>query len=55
MTQLDVFRHSDAALAAAYREAARTALVDLHWPEEQRQARAAHYQSEAEKLEARRS
>lgn len=54
-TQLDVFRHSDAALAAAYREAARTALVDLHWTEEQRQARAAHYQSEAEKLEARRS
>lgn len=39
--QLDVFRHSDAAQAAAYREAAKTARVDPHWTEEQRAAREA--------------
>ena len=31
MTRLDVFRHSDAAQAAAYREAAETARVDPYW------------------------
>ena len=33
-SQLDVFRHSDAALAAAYREAARTARLNPYEPEE---------------------
>lgn len=49
--QLDVFRHSDAAQAAAYREAAMTARVDPYWTEEQREARARHYTEQAERLE----
>lgn len=49
--QLDVFRHSDAAQAAAYREAAKTARVDPHWTEEQRAAREAFYLAEALRLE----
>ena len=51
--QLDVFRHSDAALAAAYREAARTARLNPFEPEEKAERRAAHYEREAEKLEQR--
>lgn len=51
--QLDVFRHSDAAQAAAYREAAETARVDPYWTEEQREARARYYQEQAERLEKR--
>ena len=50
-TQLDVFRDSPQAIAAAYREAALTARVDPFWTEEQRAARAAHYLAEAERLE----
>lgn len=49
--QLDVFRHSDAAQAAAYREAAKTARVDPYWTEEQRAAREAFYLAEALRLE----
>lgn len=54
-TQLDVFRHSDAALAAAYREAARTARLNPYEPEEKAERRAAHYEAKAEELEARRA
>jgi len=51
--QLDVFRHSDAALAAAYREAARTARLNPYEPEERAEIRARHYEAKAEELEAR--
>lgn len=51
MTQLDVFRHSDPALAAAYREAARTARLNPFEPEEKAELRARHYEREAERLE----
>lgn len=51
MTQLDVFRHSDAAQAAAYRKAAETARVDPFWTQEQREARARYYTEQAERLE----
>lgn len=49
--QLDVFRDSPQAQAAAYREAALTARVDPYWTEEQRAAREAFYLAEAERLE----
>lgn len=49
--QLDVFRHSDQAQAAAYRMAAETARVDPFWTEEQQEARARFYEQEAERLE----
>lgn len=51
MTQLDVFRHSDAALAAAYREAAKTARANPYEPEEKAERRAKFYEQEAERLE----
>lgn len=49
--QLDVFRDSPQAQAAAYREAALTARVDPYWTEEQREARSAFYLAEALRLE----
>lgn len=49
--QLDVFRHSDAAQAAAYRLAAETARVDPFWTDDQRESRVRFYLSEAERLE----
>lgn len=49
--QLDVFRDSPQAQAAAYREAAMTARVDPYWTEEQREARHSYYMAEAERLE----
>ena len=49
--QLDVFRDSPQAQAAAYREAALTARVDPYWTEEQRAARERYYLAEAERLE----
>lgn len=49
--QLDVFRDSPQARAAAYREAALTARVDPYWTEEQRAARSAHYLAEADRIE----
>jgi hypothetical protein len=49
--QLDVFRDSPQAQAAAYREAALTARVDPYWTEEQREARARYYQEQAERIE----
>ena len=50
-TQLDVFRDSPQAQAAAYREAALTARVDPYWTEEQRAARCRYYPEQAERLE----
>lgn len=52
--QLDVFRHSDAAQAAAYREAANTARIDPFWTDEQREQRVRYYTEQAERLEAMR-
>ena len=49
--QLDVFRHSPPALAAAYREAARTARLNPYEPEEKAELRARFYESEAERIE----
>ena len=49
--QLDAFRDSPAAIAAAYREAALTARVDPYWTEQQREARARHYEAEARRIE----
>lgn len=49
--QLDLIRHSDAALAAAYREAARTARLNPHEPEHKAEQRARYYEQEAERLE----
>lgn len=49
--QLDILDHSDAALAAAYREAARTARLNPYEPEERAELRARHYEQEAERLE----
>lgn len=50
--QLDVFRHSDAALAAAYRKAAEIAALDPHYPRQSdREKRAAYYLAEAERIE----
>ena len=51
--QLDVFRHSDAAQAQAFREAALTARVDPYWTEEQRERRVRYYTEQAERLEKR--
>ncbi len=53
MTQLDLYRHSDAAIAAAYREAALTARVDPFWMDEQRETRVRYYTEQAERLEKR--
>lgn len=50
-TQLDVFRDSPQAQAAAYREAALTARVDPYWTEEQRAARERYYLAEAARIE----
>lgn len=49
--QLDVFRHSDPAMARAYREAAETARRDPYWTPEQGEARARYYEAEAERIE----
>lgn len=49
--QLDVFRHSDAAQAQAFREAANTARVDPFWTDEQRETRVRYYTEQAERFE----
>ena len=49
--QLDVFRHSDPALAAAYREAARAARLNPYEPEEKAELRARYYEEQAARLE----
>lgn len=53
--QLDVFRDSPQAIAAAYREAALTARVDPFWTEEQREHRVRYYTEQAERLETPRT
>ena len=51
--QLDVFRHSDAAQAQAFRVAAEVARVDPFWTDEQRETRVRYYTEQAERLEKR--
>jgi len=51
-SQLDIFRHSPAALAVAARAAAETAAVDPYWSPRQQKERQAYYLAEAERLEA---
>lgn len=53
MTQLDVFHHSDAAMARAYRQAAETVKYDPYFPDAERENRAAYYLAEAARYEAR--
>jgi len=50
---LDVFDHSDAKLARAYRQAAETVRFDPYFPEAERAGRIAYYTAEAERFEAR--
>lgn len=50
--QLDILTHSDAACAAAYREAARVARLNPYESYEKREARARYYEAEALRLEA---
>lgn len=52
-TQLDLYRHSDAALAASYRLAAETARRDPNFTTEEGERRARHYEAEARKYEPR--
>ena len=52
-TQRDLLRHCDAELAKAYREAADTERVNPYFTPDERAKRAAHYEREAVKLEAR--
>lgn len=51
MTQLDLYRHSAPALAAAYREAAETARKNPYETPEKSERRAQHYLAEAERIE----
>jgi len=51
-SQLDIFSHSPAALAAAARVAAATAAVDPYWSPREQRERQAYYLAEAERLEA---
>lgn len=50
---LDVFLHSDASQAKAYRLAAETVKFDPYFPEAERATRVAYYQGEAERYEGR--
>ncbi len=50
---LDVFDHADARLAKAYRLAAETVRFDPYFPEGERAGRAAYYEAEARRHEAR--
>jgi len=50
---LDVFDHSDAVNARAYRMAAETVAFDPYFPESERPARIAYYNAEADRFEAR--
>ncbi len=49
--QLDAFRDQGPALANAYREAARTALLNPYEPEEKAVQRARYYLAEADRIE----
>lgn len=50
---LDVFDHSDAMQARAYRQAAETVAFDPFFPESERAGRIAYYTAQAEMFEAR--
>ena len=50
---LDVFLHSDASQARAYRLAAETVRFDPYFPESERANRAAYYEAEARRYEAK--
>lgn len=50
---LDVFLHSDAAMAKAYRQAAETVKFDPFFPHAERANREAYYLAEARRLEER--
>ncbi len=50
--QFDIFDHDPARLAKANRDAAEHALTDVQFSHKVRQERAAHYNAEAERLEA---
>ncbi|MFD0738270.1 hypothetical protein ACFQZQ_03065 [Lysobacter koreensis] len=51
--QPNLFQHSDAAKARAYRVAADTVRHDPHFSDDERERRAANYLAEAERYEAR--
>lgn len=51
--QRDVFLHSDASMARAYRQAAETVRFDPYFPEAERANRVAYYEAEAARLEGR--
>lgn len=51
--QLDLYRHSDAALAQAHRLAAEAARRNPFETPDQAEARARHHEAEAARLEAR--
>ncbi|GAB2620050.1 hypothetical protein [Novilysobacter erysipheiresistens] len=50
---LDVFDHSDAVKARAYRQAAETVAFDPYFPEDERADRIAYYTAQAEMFEQR--
>lgn len=50
---LDVFDHSDAVKARAYRQAAETVEFDPYFPEDERADRIAYYIAQAEMFEQR--
>lgn len=50
---LDVFDHSDAVKAKAYRQAAETVEFDPYFPEAERADRIAYYNAEAARYEQR--
>jgi hypothetical protein len=51
LVQRDLIRDTPEQEIHRYREAARTALVDIHYTAEELRARAAYYNAEADKLE----
>lgn len=51
-SQLDLLRDNPTRLAAAYREAAQSELMNPHFPAEVRQARHDHYAAIATRIEA---
>lgn len=49
----DIFVHSDAAQARAYRQAAETVRHDPYFPDSERENRARYYEAEAARYERR--
>jgi hypothetical protein len=52
-TQLDLYRHTDAAMAEAFRRAAETARNNPFETPDQCERRAAHYEEQAKRCESR--